>query len=473
MPVSLNQGLNGSRRVRDTTEEGESCTDYSLLDVYANREQYKSSQNVMNMNFVEFATTYKVSNNELTKLPENVIPRIFPTYSPNPKGPNFGLYCKYQLLRYKPWKTTQNNAWGDQEATDEILINSWQEFLQTPYGQSNVPDWFDKLQAVIQSQEPENELSQEQERTREEWMVISDLHTPFDNSLGQTPETMQNWHLDSANYSEQQIQEMPTWIKKNKEEYTIDEQYEVVDINSFSEMQKLAYDIVKSHFDDTSSERESLCLIINGVAGTGKSYLINAIRNLLQSRCAVTATTGKAAYNIRGVTIHSLLKLPIGSRGNKDLTGQSLCRLQESLNNINCIIIDEYSMLGQVTFGWMDKRCKQATGYNDKVFGGKSLILTGDPGQLPPVADKPLYHAKPSNAVGEQGFQAYHMFDKVVKLTVNQRVQGMTPEQVQFRDLLLRLRKGKSTVDDWELLLTRQPSNVTNLYEFEDSTRLF
>ena len=276
----------------------------------------------MNMNFVEFATTYKVSNDELTKLPENVLPRIFPTYSPNPKGPNFGLYCKYQLLRYKPWKTTQNNASGDQEATDEILINSWQEFLQTLYGQSNVPDWFDKLQAVIQSQEPENELSQEQERTWKEWMVISDLHTPFDNSLGQTPETMQNWHLVSANYSEQQIQEMPTWIKKNKEEYTIDEQCEVVDINSFSEMQKLANDIVKSHFDDTSSDRESLCLIINGVAGTGKSYLINAIRNLLQSRCAVTATTGKAAYNIRGVTIHSLLKLPIGSRGNKDLTGQ-------------------------------------------------------------------------------------------------------------------------------------------------------
>ena len=137
------------------------------------------------------------------------------------------------------------------------------------------------------------------------------------------------------------------------------------------------------------------------------------------------------------------------------------------------MIIDEFSMLGQVTFGIMDKRCKQATGYNDKVFGGKSLILTGDPGQLPPVADKPLYHAKPSNAVGEQGFQAYDMFDKVVKLTVNQRVQGMTPEQVQFRDLLLRLHKGESAVDDWELLLTRQPSNVTNLYEFEDSTRLF
>jgi ATP-dependent DNA helicase PIF1 len=65
------------------------------------------------------------------------------------------------------------------------------------------------------------------------------------------------------------------------------------------------------------------------------------------------------------------------------------------------------------------------------------------------------------------------LFDRVVKLTVNQRVQGMTFEQVQFRDLLLRLREGDSTVDDWKLLLTRQPSNVTNLCDFEDSTRLF
>jgi hypothetical protein len=101
------------------------------------------------------------------------------------------------------------------------------------------------------------------------------------------------------------------------------------------------------------------------------------------------------------------------------------------------------------------------------------LILTGDPGQLPPVADKPLYHSKPSNAVGKQGYQAYHMFDKVIKFAVNQRVQGMSSEQVKFRDLLLRLRKGESTVNDWELLLTRQPSNISNLTEFEHATRLF
>ncbi len=143
-------------------------------------------------------------------------------------------------------------------------------------------------------------------------MILSDLHTPFDNS-DQTSESILDWYLDRANYSEQQIHEIPTWIKTNKEEYTIDEQYDIVHVNSFREMQKPAYDIVNSHFHDTSSNKEPLCLIINGVPGTGKSYVINALRNLLQSKCAVTATTGKAACNIKGVTVHSFLKLPVGS----------------------------------------------------------------------------------------------------------------------------------------------------------------
>ena len=73
IPVSLN----GLRRVCADVEEGESCTDYSFLDVYTTRHKYDSSELVMSMNFVQFATTYNVVNNQLVKLPENVIPRIF------------------------------------------------------------------------------------------------------------------------------------------------------------------------------------------------------------------------------------------------------------------------------------------------------------------------------------------------------------------------------------------------------------
>ena len=237
-------------------------------------------------------------------------------------------------------------------------------------------------------------------------------------------------------------------------------------------MQHLDYSIVSTHLQNTSNDKEPLRLIVIGEAGTGKSYLIYALCNLLREKCVVTATTGKASYNIRGVTIHSLLKLPVGPRGNKDLTGQNLSKLQKSLDGIEYILIDEYSMLGQNTFGWIDKRCKQATGCYDKVLGGISMILIGDPGHLPPVPDKPLYHSQPSNAIGDQGYLTYRMFDKVVKLTVNQIVQGRSSEQEKFRDLLPRLRKGNSTTQDWQLLLTCQPSNVS-IADFEDAVRLF
>ena len=78
-----------------------------------------------------------------------------------------------------------------------------------------------------------------------------------------------------------------------------------------------------------------------------------------------------------------------------------------------------------------------------------------------------------SGVIGEQGHLAYLMFDKVVKLSENQRVQGSNPEQVSFKQLLERLRNGDSTQEDWQLLLSRQPSAVPNLSEFENAMRLF
>ena len=32
-------------------------------------------------------------------------------------------------------------------------------------------------------------------------------------------------------------------------------------------------------------------------------------------------------------------------------------------------------------------------------FGGKSIVLIGDPGRLPPVADKLLYHKHPTTEI--------------------------------------------------------------------------
>ena len=108
---------------------------------------------------------------------DNIVPRTFPVFSSSSSCPNFGLYCKYQLLKYKPWHTKPDNAWNDQLGTDEIYINSWKAFLKTPFAKDNVPDWSDKLSSC---QNHANDNSGDvvpipEAIEWEEWMHLADL----------------------------------------------------------------------------------------------------------------------------------------------------------------------------------------------------------------------------------------------------------------------------------------------------------
>ena len=134
-------------------------------------------------------------------------------------------------------------------------------------------------------------------------------------------------------------------------------------------------------------------MIICGTAGTGKSFVIKCLRGLLGSRLQVAAPTGVAAFNIQGITLHSLFHLPIHGDF-KDLQGERLQSLQNSLKEIDYIIIDEISMVGRKMLGQIDKRLRQAYPHRAQdVLGGCSCLFFGDFGQLPPVMDLPLYTA--------------------------------------------------------------------------------
>ena len=87
--------------------------------------------------------------------------------------------------------------------------------------------------------------------------------------------------------------------------------------------------------------------------------------------------------------------------------------------------------------------------------------------QLPPIGDKVLYHNKPCVDLETEGFYVYHKFDRVVKLSVNQRASGDDNSQNLFRELQINLRNGESTMKDWNMLLSRTPPKVSNLQTFE------
>ena len=80
-----------------------------------------------------------------------------------------------------------------------------------------------------------------------------------------------NWQNDRLKYEESQIREISSWITTNKQAFTpktITNQN--VDVSTFSEMQKRAYNTIKAH-SEKPSPKDSLLLIRIGDGGTGKS----------------------------------------------------------------------------------------------------------------------------------------------------------------------------------------------------------
>ena len=93
------------------------------------------------------------------------------------------------------------------------------------------------------------------------------------------------------------------------------------------------------------------------------------------------------------------------------LEGQSLSKLQEDLNHIRYILIDETSFIGPKMLTQIGARLRQAFPLQCKIpFGGFSIIILGNFGQLPPVKDIPMY------AGSSIGTALSHTFDTFITL---------------------------------------------------------
>ena len=188
----------------------------------------------------------------------------------------------------------------------------------------------------------------------------------------------------------------------------------------------------------------------------------------------VAASTGVTAFNIVGVTLHSLFGLPTKAEF-KDLEGSHLNEMQQKLSSMRYLIIDEMSMVGRKIFGQVEKRLRQLFPHNpENVFGGCSVLIFGDFGQLPPVMGLPLYTTISRSDLSDRGRSAYLHFNKFV-VVLNQviRQAGQDPQQIQFRNILLRLRGGISTTDDWNYLMRRTPTEVQDLSLFANALHLY
>ena len=267
---------------------------------------------------------------------------------------------------------------------------------------------------------------------------------------------------------------MKNWLeltKKNNIDFSSTDTFDCINIDSLNREQKFAYDTVNHHLN----EEKQLLMIMIGEGGTGKTFTINAISQLLGIHLLKCAPTAKAAFLIKGETCHRLFSITPKKKFSA-LENQDLFFQEVKFKKIKFIVIDEFSMLSQEMFGIIDKRLRQIKKKNRELFGGLSIILTGDLGQLNPVGGSSLYSKSLKTSYLQlQGFHSFKQFKEVVRLESLMRQTlscDIDNDQKRFIELLPRLRNGQPTEDDWKLLMTRT-SNIAIDKEFKDATNIF
>ena len=136
-------------------------------------------------------------------------------------------------------------------------------------------------------------------------------------------------------------------------------------------------------------------VFFTGSAGTGKSVLLRQIiKNLREfykrepERVAVTASTGLAACNVGGVTLHSFAGIGLGKEPVPELV-KKIKRNAKARNRwirTRVLIIDEISMVDGELFDKLEAIARTIRN-NGRPFGGIRLVVTGDFFQLPPVPE--------------------------------------------------------------------------------------
>ncbi|MDD2515609.1 MAG: AAA family ATPase [Candidatus Gracilibacteria bacterium] len=240
--------------------------------------------------------------------------------------------------------------------------------------------------------------------------------------------------------------------KSNKEEPVYSKQEYTAPTNKPNQEQQEVLDKIRK-------TKESIFL--TGNAGTGKSFIIQEFRkNPNNKKYIVLAPTGTAALNVEGLTIHRFFKLtPSSTLDNcKAIFGDKKILLQK----IDTIIIDEISMVSSDMLDIIDKVIRDTL--NSSIpFGGKQMILVGDPFQLPPIikTEEKMY-------LMEKGYNSEYFFDAFSYKKYNfEKIELKTiirQNDIEFISILNNIRKGIVLIKDLERMNLNINKNIGKDY---------
>ena len=203
----------------------------------------------------------------------------------------------------------------------------------------------------------------------------------------------------------------------------------------------MSFDKVQDEIIDLLSEdSEQQFIFLTGAAGTGKTTLLERVKNQLSLKKMVVAPTGIAALNIGGTTINSAFR--IGFDTIPVITKSKDPRFAKLLRNLELLIIDEVSMVRAPMLDAISQSL-QIHRNSEEPFGGVHVLACGDLFQLPPIikeSEERVIYEKYNSVY----FFDAHSFKDMAKINYFELTESFRQEEDQrFCELLNNIRIGQ------------------------------
>ena len=284
-------------------------------------------------------------------------------------------YYREQIMLYTAWRNETTDLLKDFQTYQDRFEVVKDEIKQNRKQYENHTDVLDQAVQDIESEESGNIVAPNaqyrDEQDREIDSKLSELFGCFDPGK-------------DKQYAEYDlINDIGIYPRTNDDEELVVKRLKDADFRKLVqslnvEQKEFFYHVLNS----VKTDKLPLRLFLSGGAGVGKSTVTNALYEALirylnaqtendpdDISVVKVALTGKAAFNIRGNTLHSAFKIPANRGFNYcTLDRDRLNTIRAQLQRMQGVFIDEISIVGSGMFNFLDLRLQQ-------IMGTKNLLV--------------------------------------------------------------------------------------------------